>query len=203
MEESNSDQSVRSRLLESAKKEFLELGYEKASLRRISADASVTTGAVYFFFESKAGLFEQVVGDTVKQLEELSRDMAREELENPDLGVDNERRLLEFIWQNKQCMMILLDKSQGTKYENFSSELEGQLEGAFELFFQKYGAETVDRDLIRILVRMKIQGYRAMLEGDYSLERLLELSEMVGRYTDCGFKGLAEYSAPCSGRSGR
>lgn len=188
----NPDQSVRVRLLESAKNEFSKFGYEKASLRRISAGAGVTTGAIYFFFENKAGLFEQVVGETAKRLAELSQDMAREELQNLNVGVDNEQRLLKFFWQNKQCMMILMDKSQGTKYENFAAELEWQLESAFELFFREYGVENVDRDLIHILVKMKLQGYRAMMEGDYSLDKLLELSRLVGQYTDGGFQSLIQ-----------
>lgn len=192
MRDKDPDQSVRSKLLESAKNEFLKWGYEKASLRRISAGAGATTGAVYFFFKNKEELFEQVVGDTVKRLAQLSREMAREELQNPDVGVDNEERLLEFFWHNKQCMMILLNKAQGTKYENFVSELEKQLEDVFALFFQRYGMEKADRDLIHILVKMKMQGYRTMMEGDYSLERLQELSQMVGRYTDAGFKNLIQ-----------
>lgn len=190
MKESNTEQSVRERLLESARNEFSEQGYEKASLRRISAGAGVTTGAVYFFFKNKEELFEQVIGETLKKMSALSQEMAREELCNPDVGVDNEERLLEFFWKNKQCIMILLDKAQGTKYENFQKELERQMEDTFALFFRKYGQENPDRDLIHILVRMKLQGYRAMMEGDYSLERLRELSRLVGCYTDEGFKGL-------------
>ncbi len=77
----------------------------------------------------------------VKKLTVLSESPPRKELSNPDTGVDNEECLLEFFWGNKQCIMILLDKSQGTKYENFLEELELQLEGAFALFFGKYGVE--------------------------------------------------------------
>ena len=44
-------------LIEAAKKEFLEKGYNKASLRTICSKAGVTTGALYFFFENKAELF--------------------------------------------------------------------------------------------------------------------------------------------------
>lgn len=192
MKESNTDQSVRDRLLESARHEFSAHGYEKASLRQISAGAGVTTGAVYFFFQNKEELFEQVVGETLKKLTALSGEMAGEELRNPDVGVDNEERLLEFFWENKQCIMILLDKAQGTRYEDFQKELEQQLEDTFALFFKRYGQENPDRDLIHILVKMKMQGYRAMMEGDYSLERLRELSRLVGCYADEGFKGLMD-----------
>ena len=50
-----SENAVRSRLLEAGKEEFRDRGFLKASLRAICKKADVTTGALYFFFESKAG----------------------------------------------------------------------------------------------------------------------------------------------------
>lgn len=44
---------TREKLLKSALAEFSEKGYMKASLRKICADAGVTTGALYFFFRKK------------------------------------------------------------------------------------------------------------------------------------------------------
>ncbi len=41
-------------------------GFLKASLRAICKKADVTTGALYFFFESKAALFEEMVEETVE-----------------------------------------------------------------------------------------------------------------------------------------
>ena len=46
-------QESRTKLLNCAKEEFLAMGFEKASLRRICQKAGVTTGAVYFFFRNK------------------------------------------------------------------------------------------------------------------------------------------------------
>ncbi|MBR4097117.1 MAG: TetR/AcrR family transcriptional regulator, partial [Oscillospiraceae bacterium] len=47
------DKETREKLIESAKAEFMDKGYNKASLRTICANAGVTTGALYFFFEDK------------------------------------------------------------------------------------------------------------------------------------------------------
>lgn len=52
---------TKERLIESAKAEFLEKGYTKASLRKICSDAGVTTGALYFFFRDKEDLFAEIV----------------------------------------------------------------------------------------------------------------------------------------------
>ena len=55
------DRETKARLLESARQEFIEKGYMKASLRNICKNAGVTTGALYFFFDSKEDLFEEIV----------------------------------------------------------------------------------------------------------------------------------------------
>lgn len=53
------ESAVRSRLLEAGKEEFRDKGFLKASLRAICKKADVTTGALYFFFESKAALLRR------------------------------------------------------------------------------------------------------------------------------------------------
>lgn len=54
------DRETKEKLLVSAKSEFMEKGYAKASLRKICADAGVTTGALYFFFKGKEDLFRSL-----------------------------------------------------------------------------------------------------------------------------------------------
>ena len=58
-------------LLNVARKEFLEKGYQGASLRTICQKANVTTGALYFFFANKEDLFSQVIGDVLDQFENI------------------------------------------------------------------------------------------------------------------------------------
>lgn len=58
---------TREKLLESAMAEFSENGYMKASLRKICADAGVTTGALYFFFKNKNDLFKAIVDEPLKR----------------------------------------------------------------------------------------------------------------------------------------
>lgn len=53
-----SENAVRSRLLEAGKEEFRDRGFLKASSCDLQK-ADVTTGALYFFFESKAALLKK------------------------------------------------------------------------------------------------------------------------------------------------
>ena len=184
------ERTVRERLIEAGKQEFLEQGYEKASLRKICANAGVTTGALYFSFENKADLFESVVGDAINLLEKLAQEMMENEFEDLSVGVENEKRLLEFLWKNHEVFIILLEKAKATKYENFLETILQDLEITYEKFFIKYGQSKPDKALIHILVKMKMQGYLELIKGGYSLETTLQLAERVGWYAEGGFESL-------------
>ena len=52
---------TREQILLAAKAEFLEKGFQHASLRNIVKTAGVTTGAMYGYYDSKEGLFDALV----------------------------------------------------------------------------------------------------------------------------------------------
>ena len=56
------------KLLECAMAEFMEMGYQEASLRVIAAKAETTTGSIYTRFKDKEGLFHALVDSTIDQL---------------------------------------------------------------------------------------------------------------------------------------
>lgn len=187
-----STQETRKRLIDCARKEFLAQGFEKASLRHICAQAGLTTGAVYFFFQNKEDLFSQIVEDTARQMARLGQRLADEELREPTSGVDSDLELMKFLFQNKDEVLLLLEKSQGTHYAAFPEELYGQLEKTFLVFFRRYGNPDTDPELIRILVKMRMEGFLELLKGDYPMEYLMELTRQIGIYADGGFRRLTD-----------
>lgn len=56
------EQTTLNRIFSAAFQEFLEKGYQSASLRNIVKMAGVTTGALYGYYKSKEELFEALVG---------------------------------------------------------------------------------------------------------------------------------------------
>ena len=56
------------KILEIGKKEFLEKGFKDASLNQIVAEAGFTKGAFYGYYPDKTALFEDLVGETAKEL---------------------------------------------------------------------------------------------------------------------------------------
>ena len=172
-----SENAVRSRLLEAGKEEFRDRGFLKASLRAICKKADVTTGALYFFFESKAALFEEIVEETVEDLKRIMGDFTDQEQQlHPE---EYDRILMEFIWENRDIAKILIDGAEGTRYVNFREDACTKMEQILNERFQKECGQEVDHELVHILVQMKFQGYCELLRGNCSREKLLEISRIL------------------------
>lgn len=184
------EKNTKEQLIEAAVQVFLDKGFEGASLRAICKKAGVTTGALYFFFENKEALFGSIVEPVLKQLESLRQQLMEEELNNISLGQEADRKMMEYLWHNRREIRLLLEKSKGTRYETVSDGIFSQMEEAFSIFFQRYGNMGKDKNLIRILVKMRMQGYLELITGEYSRDEVLRLAEMVGCYADGGFRNL-------------
>ena len=127
---SKPDLSIDPRIMESAKKEFLARGFEKASLKSICTDAGVTTGALYKRYKGKEDLFCAVVADTVKALEDFIE--MRSSAKACDLTDDilinawemNESMLswFHFLYKYHDGFVLLISCAGGTRYANFQHD---------------------------------------------------------------------------------
>ena len=186
-----SEQSAtKARLIETAKKEFLDKGYEKASLRKICADADVTTGAMYFFFKNKQDLFTSVVAEKAEHLLKLVKRQTDSEVNGVGNSEEYQREMNEYLCSNKDEVRILLDKSAGTKYENFREEYGFAVAQGFFAFYDKFGGTAEYRDIMKLIVRMRVQGYIEMLKGDYDMDKMMKFSALMEAYGDSGFQGM-------------
>ena len=170
------DRETRELLLESGKREFLEKGYMKASLRKICADAGVTTGALYFFFKDKENLFGAITEPPLKELTEILNGHFSADVEaisqaptldglNAHELVDHDEfvlQLIHHIYSNYDAFILLLTKSQGSKYENCVDSLVDTIEQFYlamsEQIGKHYGAK-VDRYMLHWVTHMNIDAF--------------------------------------------
>ena len=62
---------VRDRIIDSAKKEFLEKGIDRSSMRDIAAGSNMTVGNLYRYFKNKEELNNFIVGETLAEINRL------------------------------------------------------------------------------------------------------------------------------------
>ena len=181
---------TKQRLIEFGRKEFLEQGYAKASLRRISSAAQVTTGAIYFFFDSKEGLFRAILEETATEWKKCLREYAASEISGMKTSADNDRDMISFLFRRREEVLILFEKASGTVYENYRDELVAILESSFLESYRRHGGSQEDADIIKVIVRMRIHGYLELLHGDYTPEQALRYTGLLAIYSDCGFAAM-------------
>ena len=65
----NKDHSLDPLIIKASKEEFLNNGYNNASLRNIAAKCNITTGALYTRYKNKDELFESLIKNAFNGLE--------------------------------------------------------------------------------------------------------------------------------------
>ncbi|MBR4333341.1 MAG: TetR/AcrR family transcriptional regulator [Clostridia bacterium] len=113
------------RVMAAASEEFLEYGFEKASMRRVGERCGLTAAGLYRHCRDKEDLFDQLVAPAVERISawmdaHLTKYLAavQEEgnLQWQDSWVDMMR---EIVYPHMDDYHLLLTCSSGTKYENF------------------------------------------------------------------------------------
>lgn len=136
---------VRNNILSSARNEFLEKGYTKASMRDIAVNAGITVGNIYRYYESKEYLFESIVEPTYAEISdlfksiELSQAPKTEQYDYLSFRNGFTNHLMKIVKENKEELMILVKCSEGTRYKNAKSHFAELV----EIKVSKYVLEAV------------------------------------------------------------
>ena len=165
----------REKLIECAKKEFLEKGFAKASLRNICSQAGLTTGAVYFLFKDKNGLLMAVVSGALGELTQLMQTHFAEE-ENLDIseytfvaGEHDEfaKQMVGLLYSHYDEMMILLEKSQGSQFEDLPDRIIETLDAGYLRSAQKFAdampGKRVNRYMLHWLSHIQVDAFIHLL----------------------------------------
>ncbi len=117
------------KLMAAAREEFLDLGFEKASMRAIGERCGMTAAALYRHCRDKEDLFDQLVSPAVDRLntwlkEHMEWYVKTAESSRKPLWRDSWTDMMrEVVYPHMEDYTLLVAKSRGTKYENFLHDL--------------------------------------------------------------------------------
>lgn len=199
------ERETKERLLISARAEFLEKGYQKASLRSICKNAGVTTGALYFFFQDKEDLFSNIVQPTIDRIQTIASKHVSQELmllqnipiadeDNVHDDYDASEQILHMLYQNYDICQLILEKSQGSKYENIIDEFvdifeEGQRALAMEQA-KLYNVKPPKDYIIHWVVHIEMDAYVHLLLHEKDEKKALQYMEKILQYLQYGWEAL-------------
>ena len=117
------------RVMAAARDEFMEFGFEKASMRRVGERCGLTAAGLYRHCRDKEDLFDQLVAPAIERLRSwmdthltkyLTTVRAEGNLKWQDSWIDMMR---EVVYPHVEDYRLLLTCASGTKYESFLHDL--------------------------------------------------------------------------------
>jgi len=111
---------VRKNIVEEALKEFKLGGYKGTSIRSIAKNSNTSVGNFYKYYHGKDELYEALIGTVYNKLmdyiNEFNKVLVNEKAD--DIFYELMDKILEIFKESSIELTILLNKSEGSKYEN-------------------------------------------------------------------------------------
>ena len=192
---------VYEKILECAKKEFLEKGFEGASLRVIAQEAGTSTNSIYVRFKDKEGLFSAIVEPVLNRMLERflkiqedfhHMDSAAQTAHMAEYADGGTAELVEYMYDHLEEFQLLLDASYGTRFHNFVDELVRiEVEYTYK-YMETAGVPTrlgdaLTEKLLHIVTTSRFESIFEVIRHGMSREEAAEYIELLSRYHRTGF----------------
>lgn len=200
MNKNENDYEKRKKLIEAAKKEFLEKGYNKASLRKICSDAGVTTGALYFFFENKEDLFSSIVNPPLLELKKMVAEHFKEDraflsnINSMDLGnldhSDLSDILVDHIYKYYDSFLLLLSGSKEDVLENAIDEFVDLMEKSTMTMVSDSKFYTYDPFMTHWMAHTTVDSVVHVIKHEKDVKKAKERIQSIMNYLVIGWVKL-------------
>lgn len=201
---SGTEQTTLQLILTAGMEEFLEKGFQAASLRNIVRAAGVTTGAFYGYFSSKAALFASIVEPHAAALmsryvdAHITFSELPEEEQPEHMGIASDSYIhwmVEYICQHREPVKLLLRGAEGTGYENFVHNMvEVEVESTLKYIetLRRLGRSIPDlnQSLCHIIASGMLSGIFEIVIHDIPLKQAMRDVEQLQAFYTAGWLKL-------------
>lgn len=194
-------QLTRRRILERARKEFMERGYQNANMRRIAESAEVTTGAMYNHFANKAVLFDALVQAPAEEMLNRFRSLhlgMKKAL--PDLTGARMREtayagtdwMLDYIYEHMEAFRLIFCRSEGTRWSSYLEELIAIEEQAYRVYCDALGksGQRVEDIFLHINAASGFQYLVEVVSHDLPYEQAVAVMDSAKRFSMAGWQEI-------------
>lgn len=201
---SNDDISTLQNILEAGKREFLEKGFNGASLRNIVKEAGVTTGAFYGYYGTKKDLFHALVDEPAKVFVEsfqaaqnqfAALSPQEQQANMGEISGECMNTMVEYIYDHFDAFKLILCCSEGTEYENFIHDLVVVEVDATHRFMSVlrtsgHSVREIDPQLEHILVSGFFSSFFETVVHDMPKEQSLRYTRELREFYTAGWSKI-------------
>lgn len=158
---------IRQRIINVAREEFLNNGFEKASIRTITTKAKTSKSNLYNYFKDKDDLFYSVVEQTILKIRKgiqladelyISKGVHLYTKKEQEFVVNT---IAEFVRENLMDVKLLLFRAQGSVLESFESEV---IEAFTDMMCKWVKTMVPDKSISRSFIRSISNFYLSIIE---------------------------------------
>jgi AcrR family transcriptional regulator len=147
-------------LMNSAIKEFVERGFDKASYNKIIERSGLSKGTVYYYFENKESLLKMVLNEIIEQFTSISNGLDLPETKDDFWKTDSEyhRRAMSFLFESPYPSLLYVLFSNDQKINSEMSEIiDKMLSFRYKLIERGQSLGAVRNDMSVGTISMIIQ----------------------------------------------
>lgn len=195
---------TRKRIIKHAKAEFLEFGYEKASLRRIAKKAGLVPSALYRHFKDKEMLFSYFVDTALDEyyaicesdMEQVDKMLEHMEIDQMwEFSDEQFVARIQFIYKHFDAFRLLCTCSAGTKYITFQHDLvEKDVKSTMliwkELKRKGIPVRNIDETDLHLITSGLFSSLFELVIHNYSEEEALRRTETISIFFTNGIKSV-------------
>ncbi len=191
------------RIIEAAKKEFMEYGFADASMRRIASEAGIMVSGLYKHFANKEEMFAALVDPAIDGLMDLYHEIEGEYFSSLDWpketgeGFEHSEsvRAMGYIFDHIEEFRLIVCRSRGTKYENFIHEialLEEKVTFRYmkELRSKGYKVRNVNKREFHLLVTAYVEAMFEPVAHDFTKKEAMHFAKTLQSFYDPAWKAL-------------
>ena len=198
---SEAEQTTLHLILSAAMQEFLEKGFQGASMRGIASRLSVTTGALYRYYTDKESLFDVLVEEPARVLEEryraIQRNFADQPVKDqvqtlPEVSDEGHSWMVEYIYDHFDAFKLIVCCSAGTRYEHYLDVLtEIEVNSSIVLMEKMkeagYQPEELDENLIHMVASSMFNGMFETVRYDMPREKAISYMNSLREFYSAGW----------------
>jgi AcrR family transcriptional regulator len=188
---------IREKILNSARNEFLEKGFEKSSIRNMAKRADVSKSNIYNYFENKNLLFESVVRNTIRKIQFGFMTLEKRYKEHGQreyTEIDQKKMMslfMDFVFKHTTDLKLLLFKSHGTALSTFKTDVTNNLANLFENWLSEI---RPDRKIPRFFI-LSVSGFyidtiEKIIANDLTEDSVTEFSDFFLKFIHGGWKAI-------------
>jgi len=160
---------VKNRIVSAALDEFDQKGFNDASMREIAKNAGIATGNIYRYFAGKDELFKSIMLPVYQRFTALVFSEFGSDSDDTFVLADIVDKVMSFYGEYSREFMILLDKSEGSAFQDVKETLIALIEKRVkeELLpkLADVGIKIADEFIFYVISSMLVEGVFTILRA--------------------------------------